>query len=72
MGEHIGCTGLSRREASGTRSVHAWEAQSWAAAFSTDPAMAGVGEAVAGLRARGVEFPEPSTQDIVLTSSQVG
>ena len=46
--------------------------QSWAAAFSTDPAMAGVGEAVAGLRARGVEFPEPSTQDIVLTSSQVG
>ena len=46
--------------------------QSWAAAFSSDPAMAGVGELVAGLRARGVEFPEPSTQDIILTSSQVG
>lgn len=44
--------------------------QSWAAAFSSDPAMAGVGELVAGLRARGVEFPEPSTQDIILTSSQ--
>ena len=44
--------------------------QSWAAAFSSDPAMAGVGELVAGLRARGVEFPEPSTQDIMLTSSQ--
>ena len=45
--------------------------QSWAAAFSSDPVMAGVGELVAGLRARGVEFPEPSTQDIILTSSQV-
>ena len=45
--------------------------QSWASAFSSDPVMAGVGELVAGLRARGVEFPEPSTQDIILTSSQV-
>ena len=45
--------------------------QSWAAAFSADPDMAGVAEVVATLRAGGVVFPAPSTQDIILTSSQV-
>ena len=45
--------------------------QSWAAAFSADPDMTGVAEVVAQLRAGGVVFPAPSTQDIILTSSQV-
>ena len=45
--------------------------QSWASAFSADPDMQGVTQCVAQLRDKGVVFPEPSTQDIILTSSQV-
>ena len=45
--------------------------QSWALAFRADPGMSGVVETVAEMRARGVPFPEPTTQDIILTSHQV-
>jgi len=44
--------------------------QSWALAFRADPGMSGVVETVAEMRARGVPFPEPTTQDIILTSHQ--
>ena len=46
--------------------------QSWATAFSSDPAMRGVVELYTEMKARGVTFPAPSTQDIVLTKSQPG
>ena len=45
--------------------------QSWALAFRADPGMSGVVETVAEMRARGGPFPEPTTQDIILTSHQV-
>jgi len=43
--------------------------QSWSSAFGSDPAMTGVADVVTQMRVRGVVFPEPSTQDIILTSS---
>ena len=45
--------------------------QSWATAFSSDPAMVGVVDIVNDMKQRGVVFPEPSAQDIILTHSQV-
>ena len=44
--------------------------QSWATAFSSDPALQGVVEVYTEMKARGVTFPTPSTQDIVLTSAK--
>jgi len=44
--------------------------QSWASAFSSDQDMAGVSHCVAQLKERGIVFPEPNTQDIILTSSK--
>ena len=45
--------------------------QSWASAFSSDAEMVGVSNCVAQLKERGIVFPEPNTQDIILTSSKV-
>ena len=45
--------------------------QSWASAFSSDPEMVGVSNCVAQLKERGIVFPAPNTQDIILTSSKV-
>ena len=45
--------------------------QSWATAFTADPAMLGVVDMVSDMKQRGVVFPEPSAQDIILTHSQV-
>ena len=44
--------------------------QSWATAFSSDPAMRGVADLYEEMKAKGVTFPAPSTQDIVLTSAK--
>ena len=44
--------------------------QSWARLASTDSALQGVVELVSEMKARGVTFPAPSTQHIVLTSAQ--
>ena len=44
--------------------------QSWARVFSSDPALQGVVELVNEMKARGVTFPAPTTQHIVLTSAQ--
>ena len=44
--------------------------QSWARLASADSALQGVVELVSEMKARGVTFPAPSTQHIVLTSAQ--
>ena len=61
---HLECPGAVREQLLGML-------QSWASAFGSDPAMTGVADVVSQLRVSGVVFPEPSTQDIILTSSQV-
>ena len=43
--------------------------QSWAHAFSSDPDLRGVAEVYMDLKKKGVEFPIPSDEDLLLVQS---
>ena len=43
--------------------------QSWAHAFSSDPDLRGVAEVYMDLKKKGVEFPIPSDEDMLLVQS---
>ena len=43
--------------------------QSWAHAFSSDPDLRGVAEVYMDLKKKGVEFPIPSDDDLLLVQS---
>ena len=43
--------------------------QSWAHAFSSDPDLRGVAEVYMDLKKKGVEFPAPSDDDLLLVQS---